>query len=767
MSVVRGLRLVSSIESNSITGACLETLLTDTGRRSDFGAILTLPGQTCVLTVSEPALRTIANSCTALTDVFYYNYPCDAIKNSNKALCYLLSACSAPIIGASNTYLGIALNNCCGYSYYLGANNPFWSSFSCTILTNTETRNYISNDHKYAWCISQTLPQCNSLWFDSWKFNTVCGVRFTSTVTNPGTCACFCVPCIGIDITNLSYIQCGKRGYSQSVSNLQIISASSDCNCNCVTGTGGYCIFSNNYTQIYCSVGDMAAGYVNDCVYLSLMCIMGCGQYTGANGPTSITCTCARFTTSSNTAMSFNMYVNYCIAAAGGGGCVCGYLRPQFHNVTNNCISPPICGACVKGCGGVTNLWCTDSSGYPNICGVSCGAWVCCGGVTTYSNQDLLSFLPCCGYYNYYRSDTLYTCFSPRYGINCCCVVASNVDYIPNYNNFYAYSHAYIAGSSPISTCWANVPTVSCYNPSTCCAITCVSDLNSIFVVCGGVVCGGYTYTYLNYASCYGGFKCLSSGVLAINFGLYSPQYVVGIKDAWCAMWMPSTFGSTWVCGSCGCGIYPSCGGACVCGLPIRMEGATKCFIKGYSLNFCGSGMCGTCGCFGQVRCIYSIPNTPVWLITATCGADIYTGCILYRTTDMTTLCCVCYFADVPSCASQGLFNSFVSHCSGRTIAYSPNCGCVMYTTDCGCTWTKYTNICICACCHAFNPSAGANGTIMLYGYNCAVWSCDANNWYCTSLTGCKGTQVYFPIGDFFQSVSPISSCCGCVFSSI
>lgn len=111
MPMVRGLRTLNAIETGSYTGACLDTLLTDGGRYSDFSTILTMPGQTQVMTQSFTGMCAITNSCNAMTAL--YSYPiavCQAFNNLPSICNIFLNTCSLNFLGNGSAASTCALN---------------------------------------------------------------------------------------------------------------------------------------------------------------------------------------------------------------------------------------------------------------------------------------------------------------------------------------------------------------------------------------------------------------------------------------------------------------------------------------------------------------------------------------------------------------------------------------------------------------------------------------------------------------------------------
>jgi hypothetical protein len=358
MPMVRGLRTLNAIETGSYTGSCLDTLLSDGGRYSDFSTIMTMPGQTSVLVSSPTAMNTITGSNNALCSLFSYGNSISMAFNSSVAICCLLtSSCSLAFLGSANIYANNAVcglvSSCCA---------------TCVILNNSSILNCVSSSTNLVKQLvlqpsfMSSLSSCSAsfasccLWTNYWPMcrlcaSTICGTSYAYTcVSTAYNCAGLiqstCVNCTG----NFYVVPCYGMSTNNGCTwtNLACFPNISCYYC-CMTAITP-CISYNNYsllshccTVVYVyTVGSCSGNY--PCVmsyvyninpttgaltYLNSGRLDTCGFYNGYGAITSACCCCGNILAIVSTDCSWGLAhitsggtINI-VCLASSPGCIC------------------------------------------------------------------------------------------------------------------------------------------------------------------------------------------------------------------------------------------------------------------------------------------------------------------------------------------------------------------------------------------------------------------------------------------------------------
>lgn len=302
MPMVRGLRTLNAIQSASITGACLDTLLQDGGRYSDFSTILTMPGQTCSFVSSNTGMCAVSNSTSAMCALF----------SSPMAICAI--TCSA--YGLSNLF-----TNQCSLSFLTsGSNARATSAYNC-ILSN-ECAKYLIGTSQSA---VNTLITCGS-----------------STLRALTPSKCFA---LGLYTNNAAYGYCCAITNNWSWSSSDLGAYASTCCSNCANlgqmyYSNGYCVFMQNWTG--CPTGGITCGQygLGYWTYLCNMCVfVSCPGVTWRAVPTGF---CSMLCGYCNSVCGYNLFT-----------CACGSMTPQVGGVfivpITSCMNSGVCSfaACV------------------------------------------------------------------------------------------------------------------------------------------------------------------------------------------------------------------------------------------------------------------------------------------------------------------------------------------------------------------------------------------------------------------------------------
>lgn len=218
MPLVRGIRLLNSLETGNVSGACLQTIVTCPARAADFVSILQSPGFACLSASSNTATYAITRSNTALNTLaqttvgacIYYTTPAfannfaysgDAFDNlltsndtfkhfSNSALTMSCSFATGTSFiccaAASNTNLArmftCPITACCIFAS---------SAAMASLANNSNIVAYLFNDTTAAACFSTyggATAVCNAFG----------GTAYINYILEPGkTCAALACSAIG------------------------------------------------------------------------------------------------------------------------------------------------------------------------------------------------------------------------------------------------------------------------------------------------------------------------------------------------------------------------------------------------------------------------------------------------------------------------------------------------------------------------------------------------------------------------------------------
>ena len=218
MPLVRGIRLLNSLETGNVSGACLETIVSCPARAADFVSILQSPGFACLAASSNTSTHAITRSNTALNTLaqttvgacIYYTTPAFAnnFAQSGAAFDNLLTS-NDSFKHFSNSALTMNCSFATGSQFITCAaasNTNLARMFTCPITTccifgsvsamaslanNANIVSYLFNDATAAACFSTyggATAVCNA-------FN---GPEYINYILQEGkTCAAFACAAIG------------------------------------------------------------------------------------------------------------------------------------------------------------------------------------------------------------------------------------------------------------------------------------------------------------------------------------------------------------------------------------------------------------------------------------------------------------------------------------------------------------------------------------------------------------------------------------------
>ena len=218
MPLVRGIRLLNSLETGNVSGACLETIVSCPARAADFVSILQSPGFACLAASSNTSTHAVTRSNTAMNTMaqttvgacIYYTTPAfannfaqsgpafdniltsnDSFKHfSNSALtmncAFATGSQFITCAASSNTNLArmftCPITTCCIFGS---------ASAMASLANNANIVSYLFNDATAAACFSLyggATAVCNA-------FN---GPEYINYILQPGkTCAAFACSAIG------------------------------------------------------------------------------------------------------------------------------------------------------------------------------------------------------------------------------------------------------------------------------------------------------------------------------------------------------------------------------------------------------------------------------------------------------------------------------------------------------------------------------------------------------------------------------------------
>lgn len=752
MPMVRGMRLVNSMESGSICGACLESLLTsDTGRQSDFTGVLLQPGPTCVLAYSSPGMCSIAYSNTATTLVGCFSIPSTIITNSPVATCQLYSSPNAVgVLSCSVPYMTVVASSIpatCGMLACPCSQNAAWSSciatcqlfntctsssaIACTAnfvtslfgypntllnaLTCQCTLNYIANG-PYFCCITNCQCALNTIISSNTAFN--CVLRTTGncllcTAIPRTTIACS--PITSNYLINnmtdcISYVVCDTSFWLPQISNTGSYTANNFLQnslpmCCLSKSAAALCYLSGSHTFMCCLLNTCA-------LFTSIPYWIPCFKWT-SNTAVSMTsgynayylCSCSTLTYGCSGSMvvigntpgqltylasPMSAYGFYCFAISTNGinWCTCGAAGNAL------CFGTNFCGTLGYNCGGFNYLPLVTTGNY-----VMAYTGICTGGPYYY-------MLPC-----FYCVVPGTTCFTPICGTG------------TQYGCFN-------------TTCGVKVQT---YGPQPYVSPSVTGCCNNFVVVegapvsCGGTLwytCGGNPWSTTGCVCGYF-FSPSNCGLYNIPNLPYSGMHSIIDNNVISASTGPMAAGAAatigGACGWCITIFNPTC--ACqACCIPL----ANICM----PYNICGCCCCGT----------ITTRNT-------TCGNHV--AIILYNVGNtgnvagyITQQCGTCnYYMHWQFCSTLSQFISSASTCNFTSISCGPYCcgyyyaylqsclytGCYAFSTGGSCTngWIcRVDNPTACVSLYLTNTFNGTTST-----WCCAklhYWS--TNTWCCINL---------------------------------
>jgi len=218
MPLVRGIRLLNSLETGNVSGACLETIVTCPARAADFVSILQSPGFACLAASSNTSTFAVTRSNTAMNTLaqttvgacVYYSTPAFAnnFAQSGAAFDNLLTS-NDTFKHFSNSALTMSCAFATGTAFITCAassNTKLARMFTCPITAccifassaamaglagNANIVSYLFNDATAAACFSTyggATAVCNAFG----------GTEYINYILQPGkTCAAFACAAIG------------------------------------------------------------------------------------------------------------------------------------------------------------------------------------------------------------------------------------------------------------------------------------------------------------------------------------------------------------------------------------------------------------------------------------------------------------------------------------------------------------------------------------------------------------------------------------------
>ena len=218
MPLVRGIRLLNSLETGNVSGACLETIVTCPARAADFVSILQSPGFACLAASSNTSTHAVTRSNTAMNTLaqttvgacIYYSTPAFAnnFAYSGPAFDNLLTS-NDSFKHFSNSALTMNCSFATGTQFITcaaGSNTNLARMFTCPITAccifassaamaslagNANIVSYLFNDPTAAACFSTyggATAVCNAFG----------GTAYIDYILQPGkTCSAFACSAIG------------------------------------------------------------------------------------------------------------------------------------------------------------------------------------------------------------------------------------------------------------------------------------------------------------------------------------------------------------------------------------------------------------------------------------------------------------------------------------------------------------------------------------------------------------------------------------------
>lgn len=362
MPLVRGIRLLNSLETGNISGACLETIVTCPARAADFVSILQSPGFACLAASSNTSTHAVTRSNTAMNTLaqttvgacIYYTTPAfannfaqsgaafDNILTSNDSFKHfsnsaLTMSCAfatgsqfITCAAASNTNLArmftCPITTCCIFGS---------ASAMASLANNANIVSYLFNDATAAACFSTyggATAVCNA-------FN---GVEYINYILQPGkTCAAFACSAIGpFAFTNATSANC----FIKNACALCVLVNLPAC---CALGTScTFTCFAASEFGIPCATTEFLAG--NTSFINQVFSLNACAQLGGLVTKNAfITC---YYKGQTPFVDKFNCFWNNCCNISCGGRACC----PERCDLSpSNCCCSQWCYDCVGSTFGV------------------------------------------------------------------------------------------------------------------------------------------------------------------------------------------------------------------------------------------------------------------------------------------------------------------------------------------------------------------------------------------------------------------------------
>lgn len=148
MSTLRSLRLLGAVEAGTVSGAQLQTYLTDPGRSSEFSVLLASRGQSRRMAASSLTMAAIVGSSAATNIVF------QAATSVTSAACQAVVSSSIAMYTVSNDIQSLTV---------LAANPISWALFNTSPYYETNVRTIIAH---YAGVNPVSYPTVSSIMID-------------------------------------------------------------------------------------------------------------------------------------------------------------------------------------------------------------------------------------------------------------------------------------------------------------------------------------------------------------------------------------------------------------------------------------------------------------------------------------------------------------------------------------------------------------------------------------------------------------------------
>lgn len=171
MSTLRSLRLLGAVEAGTVSGAQLQTYLTDPGRSSEFSVLLASRGQSRRMAASSLTMAAIVGSSVAINIVF------QAATSVTSAACQAVVSSSIAMYAVANDTQSLTV---------LAANPVAWNLFNTSPYYETNVRTIVA---RYAGVNPVNYPTIDSLIADSVSMSdiAVSPYAMAAVVASPAT----------------------------------------------------------------------------------------------------------------------------------------------------------------------------------------------------------------------------------------------------------------------------------------------------------------------------------------------------------------------------------------------------------------------------------------------------------------------------------------------------------------------------------------------------------------------------------------------------